>query len=54
MTDEKKLKLAMNKVDRLTEQLDAAEREGDEDLYNDLEKQLEQAQRKVERLKDGK
>jgi len=51
MTNEKKIQLADNKVKRLNEELDIAEREGDEDRYQELENQLEQAVRKLERLK---
>ncbi len=50
MTDEKRIILAKNKITRLRDELDIAEREGDEDRYENLEKDLDHAVKKLERL----
>jgi len=54
MNKEKKIVLANNKVIRLTESLFNAEKEGDEDVYNEIENQLNQAINKLERLQEDK
>lgn len=52
MNEEQRKILSRNKVKRLREELNIAEREGDDDRYEELENQLDQAIRKLERLEN--